>query len=408
MKSKPEKSMPTACRTRQRARILVIDDELGPRESIRMLLKNRFDVVLVESGEEGIEKVREGDIDFIILDLKMKKMNGIEALEKIKRIDPTVAVLVLTGYGTLQTAQKAIRLGACDYLSKPFDVNELLETIHKNLTLKKERDDKEKAINQFKELNENLQKQVASLKKLISSETIYRSFLHEICNPLTSVLGYVQLILLKLKSKEGFTKEDMKNTFRELRIIENELQRCRLMYRSFSSFMKIGPARAHPRPLGMILEETILILKPQIDNQGVRVEKKVDNRCAATLVPSAEIRQILLNLCINSIHAMRDGGTLSFSAELKPREVSICVTDTGCGMDDEIARRAFEPNFTTKGPHEGSGLGLSISKGIVARLGGRISLQSTKGSGTSVRVSIPLETAGAGTASTSASPPAAK
>ena len=112
-----------ACMTKptvQKAKILVIDDEIGPRESLRILLKNEFDVHCADSVDLGMQLLREHEPDTFIMDIRMPGMSGIEGLRAIRAIDTNVSVIMLTGFGALETAQEAIRLGAsrgcCDQL----------------------------------------------------------------------------------------------------------------------------------------------------------------------------------------------------------------------------------------------------------------------------------------------------
>ncbi|MCX6339943.1 MAG: response regulator [Candidatus Aureabacteria bacterium] len=375
-----------------RPRILVVDDEMGPRESLRMILKDQYELILVECGKEGVEKMKGGGIDLVLLDLKMKKMSGIEALEKMKEIDPSVSVVILTGYGTLDTAQRAIRLGAADYVSKPFDVVELTKTVRKILEKRSEGAEKEQMLEKLKTLNRNLEDQSTSFKKLISSQKLYSSFFHEICNPLTSILGYVQILLMELEKKKGFADEDRERAQKYLHIIENELDRCRLLFRSFTSNAKSGKEDTKPSSLKMVIEETFLLLRPQMELKGIRIKEEFDAPDSSVLLEDGQLKQVLLNLCINAMHAMGKGGTLSVSARQNAKgTVAIEVADTGCGMDEETLRKAWQPFYTTKDPATGSGLGLAISKGIVEKMGGSIGLESKKGVGTRVTITIPSQ-----------------
>jgi response regulator RpfG family c-di-GMP phosphodiesterase len=106
-------------------KVLVVDDERGVRESIRMLIKDRFQVVLASGGREAIACLAEERPDVVLLDLRMPDMGGIEVLQNIKAQDPHIEVILVTAYATVDTARKALRLGAFDYLTKPFNPYEL-------------------------------------------------------------------------------------------------------------------------------------------------------------------------------------------------------------------------------------------------------------------------------------------
>ena len=106
--------------------VLVIDDEIGPRESLRMLLKPTYRVHTADCVEAGLKLLKEKQPDTIVMDIRMPGMTGIEGLRKIREIDPHLSVIMLTGFGALDTAKEALRLGANDYISKPFEVAELI------------------------------------------------------------------------------------------------------------------------------------------------------------------------------------------------------------------------------------------------------------------------------------------
>ena len=105
----------------QKVKVLVVDDEEGPRESLRMILKDDYEVYTASNGEEALKKMVEKEVDIIALDIKMPKTNGIELLQNIKKSVPDVEVFLITGFPSVSTAVEAIQAGAYDYVIKPFD-----------------------------------------------------------------------------------------------------------------------------------------------------------------------------------------------------------------------------------------------------------------------------------------------
>jgi DNA-binding NtrC family response regulator len=112
--------------------ILVVDDEVGPRESLRMILKPLYEVHTASGGEEALRFIQNKDIDVVTLDLSMPGFSGIDVLKEIKNLRPNTEVIVVTGYGTLNNAQEAIRFGAGDLISKPFDVAQIISIVAKS------------------------------------------------------------------------------------------------------------------------------------------------------------------------------------------------------------------------------------------------------------------------------------
>ena len=116
--------------------ILVVEDEMGPRESLKMILGPHYNVELAENGLRAVEILEKRLIDGVTMDLRMPGPSGIEALKRIKKRWPSIQVLVITGYATLRTALDAIRHGAFDYLQKPFNIDELVDTMRRMITKK--------------------------------------------------------------------------------------------------------------------------------------------------------------------------------------------------------------------------------------------------------------------------------
>jgi PAS domain S-box-containing protein len=120
-------------------RILVVDDELGPRESLRMILKSAYEVTTASTGSEGLRLVRELRPDLVFLDIKMREMNGIEVLKAVKQIDPSIEVVMITAYASFETARDAMAHSAMDYLIKPFGKKEVENAAEKALARRAER-----------------------------------------------------------------------------------------------------------------------------------------------------------------------------------------------------------------------------------------------------------------------------
>ncbi len=117
----------------ERARILIVDDEVGPRESLRIILKPNFDVLTVESGEAALRELSDFHPDLVFMDIKMPAMDGVEALRRIKTHDPSIEVVMITAYASLETVKHALTHGAFEYLIKPFTRKDLEETVGRAL-----------------------------------------------------------------------------------------------------------------------------------------------------------------------------------------------------------------------------------------------------------------------------------
>ncbi len=115
----------------KRESILVVDDEIGPRESLRMILKPLYEVHMAANGQEALECVQNKEIDLMTLDLKMPGLGGIDVLREIRRLNLDISIIVVTAYGNLENTFDAMRYGAIDFISKPFNAQDIIATISK-------------------------------------------------------------------------------------------------------------------------------------------------------------------------------------------------------------------------------------------------------------------------------------
>lgn len=114
--------------------ILVVDDEIGPRESLRAILKLEHQILIATDGEQAIKVVEENAVDVVLLDLRMPGVSGIRVLERVKAIDPDIEVILITGYASYETVLEALRLHAFDYIPKPFNIPELRNKVRLAVT----------------------------------------------------------------------------------------------------------------------------------------------------------------------------------------------------------------------------------------------------------------------------------
>ena len=119
------------------ANVLIVDDEIGPRESLRMILKPHYNIFTAENGYSAIQMLRQTEMDVVTLDIRMPGMSGIDTLKEIRLLDPDAMVIIITGYGTLKSAIEAIRYGVFDYIPKPFNVPEIMCIIEKSIQRRK-------------------------------------------------------------------------------------------------------------------------------------------------------------------------------------------------------------------------------------------------------------------------------
>ena len=140
--------------------VLVVDDEIGPREALRMILQNRYNVLTTDNPQEAMDTIASVDVDIVMLDIKMPRINGLKLLKAIKAVRPDVEAVLVTAYPNTESAIEAIQHGAYDYVIKPFDKKKIEEVVRKGIIRRTQR---------------KLEKNMAS--ELISE--IYQKFTHK-------------------------------------------------------------------------------------------------------------------------------------------------------------------------------------------------------------------------------------
>lgn len=370
--------------------ILVIDDERGPRESIRILLKNRFCVLCADSVDAGIELLKQAEPETVILDIRMPGKSGLEGLAEIRQIDPCVSVIMLTGYGSLETAQEAMRLGANDYVRKPFDAVQMVQIIERNIQRTRLERMRKNAERELVRLNRELLEELDRQRNLADLGQKSAELVHDLRNPLSVVMGSVDLLARQLaKAREQFGPE-WPELERYLTLIRQSVNRCKELADLWLCLGKRDPQRMKPIHVKRLVEDVVHSINPLAATQGVRVEVNVEDPETEIAVDTVQMLRALHNVVSNAIEAVsgRDG-VIRVSCRRNGDHVEICVEDNGCGIRPEDAEKVFEPYFTTK-QITGTGLGLFITKKVVEDHHGTIALSSHPNIGTSIRIALPM------------------
>lgn len=370
--------------------VLVIDDEMGPRESLRMLLKPNYQVHTADCVEAGIKLLKEKQPDAVITDIRMPGASGIDGLRRIREIDPHVAVIMLTGFGALETAQEALRLGANDYINKPFDAREMREVIGRNVERTRIHRTGVNAAEEIKELNNRLLKELAQKERLASLGQASAEFVHDLGNPLTIVWGYVQLLAKKLEQSEKENGAKSQNT-KELQIIEQNVRLCRELLTMWQSYGSVEAAPHKPISVSGIVREVVKGVGPMAIQNAVELKCTICEDACTLLGDSVQLTRGIQNVLINAIQASAEKkGAVSVSCLSKDFYVDVRVEDTGYGITPAQMSKIFDPYFTTKQGKSGTGLGLYITKKVVEDHNGSIKVDSTPQMGTTFTIRLPL------------------
>jgi len=228
-------------------------------------------------------------------------------------------------------------------------------------------------------------------EKLTSLGQLAASVAHEVNNPLAGILVYTTLLLKKYQTKKLQTEE----TESQLLKMKKELERTSGIIRNLLDFSRQSDADMRPVEINKVVEAALLLVKHQISLEHIKLELKLGQELPLVLAGFDQIQQVLINLLLNAIQAMPEGGQLSVATSLAPnirigealkRTVRIDVTDTGIGIPKENLSKLFTPFFTTKEKGKGVGLGLPVVHGIIERHKGKIEVISEVNRGTTFTI----------------------
>ncbi|NOX25120.1 MAG: response regulator [Deltaproteobacteria bacterium] len=379
-------------------RILTIDDEADIRQSFcRYLSEFDYEVLEAASGRAGLDLFMAERPDLILVDLRMPDVDGLTVIAAVKKESPETPVIVVSGTGNINDAIEALRLGAWDYLLKPLaDLAVLRHAVEK--ALERTRLLAENRAYQL-HLEEEVTKRTAELRQAQKMEaigTLAGGIAHDFNNILTPIFGYTDFALGHLDEPEQL-KSDLEN-------ISQAARRARDLVRQILTISRKTGQEQQPLQISLIVKEVIKLLRASIPSTIV-IRHNILSQRLVQADPS-HIHQIVMNLCTNAYHAMRDkGGELAISLinlerghdEVTPGGiikrgswVRLSVSDTGCGMARETMAHIFDPYFTTKEVGEGTGLGLAVVHGIVESHDGIINVESEAGRGTEFSIDFPV------------------
>lgn len=361
----------------------------------------------------------------------MPGLSGIELLRTITETYPNTAVLVVSSVDRPQRALDAVRLGAFDYLIKPCDGTTLMATVsraieRRSLLLnaaryKADLEMRNQELLRQKEQLERLQAQIVQSEKMASIGQLAAGIAHEINNPVGYVSGnldflvecindLLQLLAIYDSAEVGreiaerlasFKREiNYARMIKDLTDVVNDCQvgvgRVKDIVQNLRTFSRLDEAELQTTDLHEGIDSTIRLLSRYFTGGNIHLIRDYG------MIPpvesfSAQLNQVWMNLLVNAAQAIgAETGTVTIRTEAEGNNVTVSITDTGVGIARAQVARIFDPFFTTKPVGEGSGLGLSITFGIVERHGGKIDVVSEPGRGSTFAVTLPLSPTGQG------------
>lgn len=351
--------------------ILVVDDEMGPRESLKMILNPYYNVHVAERGGQAIEMLSKHPVDLVTLDLKMPGFTGINVLEKVKQLDPDIEAIIITGYGSLDTAIEGLRLGAFDYISKPFDVNHILALVRKGIERRNAK---------------------AKLRQVKSD--FLSNVSHELRTPLSVVVGFVYLLLNQVIGQ--LTDEQKKvletvyrNSEELLELIDNVL---------WMTSLNSGDAGAIIGKFDVadVVNEAVKRYERTLQEKGLHLSLQLPEDGTVIISDRSKVERIFQNVFNNAVKFTAEG---AIKVEVRPAldgsSIEFEVSDTGVGIEKNKLDTIFEPfqqsDTSSQRAFSGLGLGLTVARRMAELVGGSINVASEPNVGTRVVMKLPSQ-----------------
>jgi len=359
-----------------RSKILIIDDEEVVLDSCTQILEgSKHLVTTATDGTLGLKLVEEFLPELVFIDLKMPGLSGIEVLEKINNLDPTIVTVVITGYATVGSAVEAMKKGAYDFLPKPFTPEEFRLITRRGLERRK------------------LVLETIALRR--EKEMLREQFASIVSHELKAPLGAVQQILFALEfelanslnegQKEKLERikiriEDLLKLINSwLRVISVDISKLKENFKQISATIPISKAL-----------ESVEALATRKD---IEIVTSISDPLRPVNGDSLSLSEAFVNIIGNAIKYSHGGSKVFVEAEERGNEIMISIKDTGVGISPEDLPHVFEGFYRGKAglaAAAGHGIGLAVSKQIVEAHDGSIEVNSELGKGTTFIVSLPI------------------
>ena len=326
-----------------------------------------------------------------LLDIRLPDMEGTTLLAPLKEMYPDMAVIIVTAHASVETAARALNAGASAYITKPFNVDEVLATVMEAI-------EKQRLIVENRRLYEEAQRELAERRKmqvqLIQAEklsavgTMAAGIAHELLNPMMGMLNFAQYCL------ERTAENDPR--YPVLQDIEHETWRCADIVQNLTTFSrteKQGEEVYQKETLATVVDRVVRLLSYRIKGNRVSLTQHIAEEASEIWMKVNSIQQVFLNLISNALDAIEESEKKEIRVEVyhDGEFAQVMVADSGCGITPENLEKIYDPFFTTKPVGQGTGLGLTISRSIIDSHGGDITCESKPGIGTTFKILLPIE-----------------
>ena len=300
----------------RRGTLLVVDDEDGPRQSLRVIFKDEYNLLMAEDGPSAIELAKQHSIDVAVLDIRMAGMSGIEVLERLKYVNPNIEAIMMTAFETTDTIRQALRLRACDYINKPFDVATMRAAVGQAMQRRRLESEIHSSAEKVQELLGELQDHKIEEQMAKTRGDIYASIIHDINGPLTVISGFTQVLNTRLNRSSRLEMEDLEFIKDRLRIIARQVGNCVEISRRYLGFLRRKSEETQQVNVNQLLKdlEQLIRVHPSLHENEFTVQPLTED--IGVKMNGTDVIQILQNLAVNAFqcaplsHRIEIGGEI--------------------------------------------------------------------------------------------------
>ena len=374
--------------------VLLVDDEPSLRLTMGEFLKRAGYTVFPASDYESAAMHAAEGLDVAVVDINLPGKSGIEVLKKLCCAEIYIPVIMITGEPNLSLIPEIVRAGAYDFIAKPIIKDVLLSAVARAAEKKRLTDEKRRLEEEIKRHAEELEMRVAERtaelvethKRLVQQERIAAlgraaaQVAHEVKNPLAGLLLYSLHLKSKIEKQSQSEAALVDKIVDTINHLNDRVEQILGFARPISLTLRSGN-------LNQIARDVLELLRPQIIANRIEVTLSLSEQASSVMIDESSMRGALMNLILNAVEAMPNGGRLSVTSDQAEQTLHLEIIDTGRGIGEEEAKNLFEPFYTTK--EQGLGLGMPYAKKIIEQHGGTISVSSRLGEGTTISIALP-------------------
>ncbi len=357
-------------------KILIIDDEEVVLDSCAAILEGSdYQLATASDGTNGLKLVQEFQPDLVFVDLKMPGMPGLEVIEKIHALDPTIVTVVITGFATVSSAVDAMKFGAYDFLPKPFTPDEFRLITRRGLEKRK------------------LVLETAALRK--EKEMLRENFAAIVSHELKAPLGAVQqnLFVLEAELSGNLTEDQQRRLERMKSRITDLVKLIHTWLRAISVDIETIKEKFEPMSVASVISKAADSIQPHATRKDIEIITSLEEPLSPIFGDEGTLAEVLINLGNNAIKYSYAGSQVLIKANEADDHVMISITDTGVGISKEDLPFIFDDFYrgrTSQTGERGYGLGLALSQRIVEIHNGSISVESELGKGSTFVIRLPI------------------